>query len=398
MDPPPATADPENSSETIELVSTDHRKPLPPQSKPPVAPFSIKADSQADPFTREAAKQYAAGNIDPALWDRAFTKADGDREKAAEIYMAARATSLRLLDRERRQKSRAAATAKNAPPPLPDFLATPPGAREFMRQREPSPMAKYGMLGGIAAAVLLLGGGAFWYFTNGDSSEASLAATAVHKPAKKAEPVAPVVEEAAKGPSIDLLKKIEDLRLAGNWNLAVIYTAELTRKDPLNPAVWDQLRDGYMHLHQYDDARDAAVKAADRAPGVAQMWRNLGEIYVNLNDNNDAVAAFNHAVSIEPNDLTSLKQIALLNARMRNLAESRAAIDQVLSLDPNDALARCYKLALTQILADAKDTRTTAMAVDAMDAKCRGTGMSEAAPAAVAAPAATSGQLVPRKK
>ena len=68
-----------------------------------------------DRFEREATRQYEEGHIDEPLWTRALAQANGDKEAAVAIYLRARATALRLLNRDLRTERRPAAPAAAAP-------------------------------------------------------------------------------------------------------------------------------------------------------------------------------------------------------------------------------------------------------------------------------------------
>lgn len=380
MDQEPPAAANDSTSQPIEIVPLAESKPS--------APTKSEADSKVDRFAREAAQQYVEGHIDQALWDSAVAKAGGDSTKVAAIYLGARATALRLLDRERREKARAASTPVRVVPSIPDLGPededddADPGpfvTGRFARPGGPSPLVKYGLLALGLVLIIAIGAGAWAFFTRDDGADASLNAASprtVAKP-KAAEVVKALAADdaaAAKTAADELQAKIKDLQASGSWNLLVIYTAEWTRKDPTNPAAWDQLREGYVRLHQYNDARDAALKATELAPTNAQSWRNLGEIYVALKDSSDAADAFGKAVALDPQDVVSLKQVGLLNARLGHLPQAKAAIDGVLALSPGDSTAACVKGALAQMPADGKDTRAIAMAIEAMEAKCEGQG------------------------
>jgi cytochrome c-type biogenesis protein CcmH/NrfG len=366
----------DSTSQPIEIVPLAQSKPS--------APTKSETDSKVDRFAREAAQQYVEGHIDQALWDSAVAKAAGDSTKVAAIYLGARATALRLLDRERREQARAPRAPVRAAPSIPDFAAddddADPGpfvTGRFARQAGHSPLVKYGLLALALVVLVAIGVGVWAFLTRDDGSDASLTEAVprtVVKP-KAAEIVKALAADnaaAAKTAADELQTKIKDLQASGSWNLLVIYTAEWTRKDPTNPAAWDQLREGYVRLHQYNDARDAALKAAELAPNNAQSWRNLGEIYVALKDSSDAVEAFGKAVALDPQDVVSLKQVGLLSARLGHLPQAKTAIDGVLALSPGDSTAACVKGALAQMPADSKDSRAIAMAIEAMETKCEG--------------------------
>ena len=111
------------------------------------------------------------------------------------------------------------------------------------------------------------------------------------------------------------MKKVQELRDAGNWNLVVLYAMEWTRKEPGNAMAWDQLRDGYRFLRQYEDARSAATKATQLAPDDARLWRKLGEANLDLDNPEGALAAFEQTVARNGQDVGSWQQIALIEAR-----------------------------------------------------------------------------------
>ena len=63
-------------------------------------------DPNLDKFLREATRQYEEGHIDAPLWTRALAQANDDKETAVGIYLRARATALRLLNRDLRTERR----------------------------------------------------------------------------------------------------------------------------------------------------------------------------------------------------------------------------------------------------------------------------------------------------
>ena len=60
-------------------------------------------------------RQYEEGRMDESLWTRALAQANGDKEAAVAVYLRARATALRLLNRDLRTERRPPATAAAAP-------------------------------------------------------------------------------------------------------------------------------------------------------------------------------------------------------------------------------------------------------------------------------------------
>ena len=85
----------EASLDAIEIVPLDRPIPI----------RGTQADG--DSYAAQASKEYAQGHVDRPLWDRALAQANGDATAAAAIYVRARATALRLFDRDRRADRRA---------------------------------------------------------------------------------------------------------------------------------------------------------------------------------------------------------------------------------------------------------------------------------------------------
>lgn len=373
---PPAPRDPED----IEIVPLDR-----------VRPVVAAPEDKSDRFAREAAQQYAEGHIDQPLWDRAFAQANGDRLAASQIYLRARATALRLLDREHRQEQRpmvATMTAKVALPPVDDAADIDEdapvdlgGTRGFARYR----------IAIVAAAVfvaLAVGGWLFASLRNADDVPATVAAApppvprvpAVGAPSAARPPAAAADAKAGSAAVIaaqpaatpEFMKKIQELRDAGNWNVLVLYVVEWTRREPANPIAWDQLRAGYVTLRQFDDALGAANHAIQLAPRDPRMWRNLGEINENLDDPTGALSAFEKAASLDPADVDSLRHVGLLEARLGHAQESKLAFDRALVVSPGDATALCMRTSVAQLPVMARDAYTTARQIKAVDVKCRG--------------------------
>ena len=123
-------------------------------------------------------------------------------------------------------------------------------------------------------------------------------------------------------------RKVQELRDAGNFNVMVLFATEWTRKEPDNAAAWDELRIGYVHLRQYEDARSAAKKAVQLAPDDARMWRNLASVNMDLDDPEGALAAFEQASARNSTDVDSLHAIGTPQHAARQAAgsEGRASI------------------------------------------------------------------------
>ncbi|MFO1396756.1 MAG: hypothetical protein U1F48_06805 [Burkholderiales bacterium] len=367
---------------------------------------ALGATPAVDRFAREAAQQYAEGHIDQPLWDRAVAHSNGDSDAAVAAYLKARATALRLLDRELRQEHRAQARASTPRPhadAAPDQLAANGDEEEDTHAVHSADFARKRMLGkyrtaliggGIAVPIVLVG--AWFLFGRSDVPPAAPAAKpAAVAAAKPAAPAAAKVQAAAETRPVnaEFMQKLQQFRDAGNWNMVVLYAVEWTRRDPANAAAWNELRAGYVNLRQYDDALTAARKAVDLAPGDAALWRHLGNAELDVDDPAKALAAFTEAAARDRADVYSLQQIGLLNARAGRMPEAKSAFDLALGAQPGDALTQCLKGGVAQ-LAVQKDPHAAALQVRNVDGKCRGTDVASESPPAVVAtqrPGAPSG-------
>ncbi len=234
----------------------------------------------------------------------------------------------------------------------------------------------------IAGAILLAAAVAAWIayslifskpaqpVVTAPSAEASRAGTpAAVATGKEA---TPAVSRKPIGATPELLKKIQELRDAGSWNVLVLYLVEWTRKEPRNAEAWDQLRAGYATLKQYDDALAAAKKAQELMPEDAKAWRNLGVAYADAGDPVAALKAFEQAVARDDRDAESFTRIGILNAQLSQLPEAGRAFDRALAINPGDHVVQCLRTGIAPLSSAPKDTYATAKQVKAIDAKCRG--------------------------
>ncbi|HTP99800.1 MAG TPA: hypothetical protein VMN56_10775 [Casimicrobiaceae bacterium] len=378
----PKAATPEATSKPPEPQAPDEGKPAPSEGQDPnsadatldaieIVPFErplprrTGAAVSIDAYAAQAQREYAQGHIDTPLWDRALRQADGDATAAAAIYVRARGTALRLLDRDRRANDRVRPAPPDDGPPPP-----PPDQAIWQRYRH-AIMAGVAVVSvGAVAAVLLVNRGGTSAQTQGGSPPIPAKAAA----AAPATTPAPATQgTGAKPVGADLTKKIEDLRAAGNWNLVVLYSMEWTRQEPENPDAWDQLRAGYLFLRQYEDARSAAIKATQVAPDAARLWRKLGEVDLELDDPEAALAAYEQAAARNPVDVDSLHQVALLNARLGRPQEAKAAFDRASAASPGDPVTACLRTGVAQ-MPPARDGYTMSRQIRAVEQRCQGHG------------------------
>lgn len=401
MDPPPAADDGGEGAKPAAPAAAPAASPAPAAPppaaaapviefvKPGASPIDLDATQpiHADRYLREATLQYQEGHVDAPLWDRALAQANGDKEAASAIYVKSRAIALRMLERERRARQSGAVPAPVRPPDFPADLPDaggadagrhPPAVPLFVRYRIPL----------IAAGVLVPLLAAGWLVADrflarpaepaapvAAATPAKAAATKV--PAAAAAKAAPADVPAATaparaGPNPDLMRKIDELREAKNWNLLVLYLVEWTRQDPRNVDAWNQLRAGYITLRQYDDALAAAKKAAELAPDDAGMRARIGDVQVYRDDPAAALAAYEEAVARDASDVDSRIRIGLLHAQLGRAPEARAALDRALAVAPGDPLAQCVRLGVAQMTTSPGDTYGRAREAHAVDARCRG--------------------------
>lgn len=383
----------ESKPMTLELVPFEQPEAESPSAPTPqaleidIVPMGTKpsgvppAASEQDRFEREAMRQYEEGHIDEPLWTRALAQANGDKEAAVAVYLRARATALRLLNRDLRTERRPPAAAAAAPVARaaaddPD----PPASARPGRLHVAAP----GRIWMIGAAALVPVAAIAWFVVAQWGGSPAPEAPAAQAPSRvvavapsappaatAAQPKSEAAGPAPQGATPDFLKKIQDLADAGNWNLFVLYAVEWTRREPANVAAWDRLRVGYVNMRQYDDAVVAAKKAAQLAPQDARMWRALGEVQMEVEDNKGALRSFEQAVVLDAQDADSLKQVGVLSGRLGQAQAAKAALDAALAIRPDDANVLCLRSALAQSQVPVKDTQVASRQAKPFDERCR---------------------------
>ena len=335
------------------------------------------AGAEPDRFEREAVRQYEEGHVDEPLWTRALAQANGDKEVAVAVYLRARATALRLLNRDLRPGRRPTTPAPTTPTPATSAARGQAVDDDFPASADPDPLpiTAPSRRWAIGAAALVPIAGIAWFaiaqMGGGSAKDAPVAQAPSRAVAAAPQAKSTVASAAPQGVTPDFLKKIQDLADAGNWNLFVLYAVEWTRREPANAAAWDRLRVGYVNMRQYDDAVAAAKKAAQLAPQDARMWRALGGVQMEVEDNKGALRSFEQAVALDAQDADSLKQVGVLSGRLGQAQEAKAALDAALALRPDDANTLCLRSALAQSQVPVKDTQVASRAAKPFDERCR---------------------------
>jgi tetratricopeptide (TPR) repeat protein len=359
---PAAPKKPSATTERLQHAVTATEAALDAIDITPVARPALKvSDTQSiDPYVAQALREHASEKVDSATWERALAQVNGDVPAAETVYVRSRAAALRAQDRLRREARQAALAARDNDPPY----VEPP----VMWQRYKLAIA--------GATVVIIAIAAGIYMASGGDESSGAVAAVTSRPAAKA-PAGPDAAHAVPvkpaQASVAFDKKVQELRDAGNFNVMVLYATEWTRKEPDNAAAWDQLRTGYVHLRQYEDARSAARKAVQLAPDDARMWRNLANVNMDLDDPDGALAAYEQASARNSADVDSLHAIALLNTRLGKPQEAKGALDRAAAASPADPITACLRTGIAQMTA-ARDAYTVSRQVRAIDNRCHGRG------------------------
>jgi tetratricopeptide (TPR) repeat protein len=364
----------------------------------------------SDNYRDAATAEFEQGNIDQPLWDRALAQTKGDREKAIPVYLSARATALRLRKRDLRSegRSRTSRATGNSSAQQADPGNTGGSKAANGEGRGTKLNANYGIVlvaacAGIVWCALLL------YLYLGRTAPKEPAVAASPAPAVRVE--TPMRTEDAtktgkevrdtaiqKRSSAELITRIDELKLADNWNVLVLYATEWTRLEPLNAAAWNQLSLGYEKLKQYDDAYGAATKAVSLAPNEALYWRNLGELDRVLALPDEALNAYGQAVALNEKDMYSLVQMGLLNLRLARMPEARAALDRALAASPEDPDVVCLKSVVARPPVAAKEFPGAAKHRESYTGTCRDYAEGKGTPVVASSDNATQSAAVPRKR
>jgi tetratricopeptide (TPR) repeat protein len=406
----------DSKTPSLELLPLDApaADPLGGEHEPWVeAKKAVEAEAApVDPYFAAATAEFEGGDVDKELWDRALAQAKGgDRETAISGYLRARATVLKVTKREPRTINYPPVRVE---PAAARVLASPKPSR--LESSEPEevgvevepPRAKYNpravTIAATGAGVLVCA--SLLYVLLGSvlspKPDVATAATPVSRaarppPVPPAQP-APKTEHDGVSASQELLAKIEELRLAGNWHVLVLYAGEWTRRDPRNAAAWNELSLGYERLRQFDDAYNAATKAVALAPEIALYWRNLGQLDVELNLPEEALRAFEGATALDDRDLHSLVQAGLLYWRLARAPEAKVALDKALALSTDDPDALCLKALIANRPAAPKALNAGAKQSGPREMTCRDFTDVKDAPVVAKSLPPPATVLVPRKR
>ncbi len=349
----------------------------------------------ADKFLTAATKEYEAGLIDQPLWKRAVDLAGGDRTLAAQNYLCARATALRVTKRDKRQERlarRARALTELAAPA--DGRSAAPGDKTTSTHtsgiRRGGAQAKRKQVMWIGGALASLFVAALFATLRSESGATQQhdpvkagSAASSSKPANAASAANVASVAGVEAPAEDYAAKIRTLKSNGNWNVVVLYAVEWIRKQPENPEAWKDLSTGYTKLRQYREALDAATRVVQLAPADAAAWQSLGQLHVILRQPVDALAAFEQAIGRNDRDASSIVQTGILNTELGRFADARLAFTKALALNAQDVEALCGAASLAQKEGRSKDAEALTRQIASLDSRCPETKPGESVRVAV---------------
>jgi tetratricopeptide (TPR) repeat protein len=318
----------------------------------PIEDSTLDAEAQrdlhittADEFLAAAAREYQEGVIDQALWRQAADQRGSDASLVIAAYLRARATALKLQQKQDERPQRQARRAGSAggasdrrvesEPPLESGSTAIAAARP----RGVQPGLKYLAAGAAALASVVT---VVWLIASPRESESvrppvvSAAVPAPSRPAPRTplgsnQAVVAATNQGGLEPAVET--RMQELKKAGNWNVFVLYASDWTRKEPKNAAAWHQLSVGYANLRQLGDALDAAKKAVQLGPEDALLWRNLGHVNLTVERLPDAGIAFDRALALSPDDPDALCGAALVAQRQGRSNDADALARRVKSAD-----------------------------------------------------------------
>jgi tetratricopeptide (TPR) repeat protein len=301
------------------------------------------------------------------------------------MYLNSRATALRVEKRQEKaaQRARVVEALSNAPDPgfAPEARDETTSKASQPRRRSTGPSRRRVILvAGVLGAIVVIGG-LVALLTEGDAAQQ-------HNVAKPAPPVnvsgrsLPSRQTASVATNTgrparedvsgeDLVARVQALEKAGNWNLLVIYAAELTRKQPGNAEAWKQLSQSYLKLRQFGEGLDAATKAVQLLPENFLVWQSLGQVNLALQRPAEALLAFQRAAALNDRDVVSLVQEGKLNVQLGRLPDARIAFAKALMVNPEDVQALCGAASIAQKEGRVKDADAMTRQVISLDGRCR---------------------------
>ena len=339
----------------VEMANPPTDAPSAADIAPSVTPVDDAASPGAmDRFLVDATQELESGHVDQPLWTHAVVQAGGDEKLARPAYLRARATALRVEKRNKRavrvaRHARAMSVANGTIGGRPGRGAAEKYSVTGLTRKQLAWLTGILSFLVVAAALIALRSG----------GQAPPSASVKARPASQSGLSAAVQgasQEAVKSddeaPRENFPARIQALKEAGN-------------------DAWRELSAGYLKLHQFNDAFDAAGKGVSLAPGNAAQLQNLGQVNLALNDLPAALAAFDKAAELNQDDVPTLVQVGTLNMQLGHLPASRIALTKALALSPGNIDAMCASVSLAQRDGRAKDAEAITREVSSAGERCR---------------------------
>lgn len=127
-----------------------------------------------------------------------------------------------------------------------------------------------------------------------------------------------------------------------NFQAALAYFEEATRREPNEPDAWFRLGLCWEKIGQTDKARENYLKAISLRPAFGVALNNLGAIYNGQGKYDDALAALRKAVQADDKLVEAHNSMAFAFYHLKKYPEAAEAAQRALAIDPKHVDARYY--------------------------------------------------------
>ena len=142
------------------------------------------------------------------------------------------------------------------------------------------------------------------------------------------------------------VKEARDRLLSGDFAQALSLYKRLTLGFPGNAVIWYEYGNAAAKLRKIGLAEQAWQKAAQLAPGNAELLAMIGHQYQAARRSSEACALFIRAAAADPQAINPRISFAVLSEKMNRIDAARTAVEECLALDPRDDQARYFSAVL----------------------------------------------------
>lgn len=135
-----------------------------------------------------------------------------------------------------------------------------------------------------------------------------------------------------------LVRKAEDLLLAGHFVKAQDLLTEAIENDPNNPEAYYLLGDVFCKLQRFKDAITVLQKADSLSPKHPRIYHLLGWAIFMNGDVPAGRAFMEAALNAEPDDIQILADLAVLEMKAGNFVKSQEYISKAKTIAPEDKM------------------------------------------------------------